>query len=136
MKIWPWISVIPFLLALCSLLYCLCHVFFYFSLRSLCHSIISFYQSHFSLLSHPHLPLLSRSDRCSHILLCSSTQCEEVSAPPYGLSTYSAESVGGVLHFNSTALKKEREREREREREIICQMVVKQAAVKPFRKCL
>lgn len=99
----PWISITRSLSAFCSLLYCLCHLLLYFSLCSLCHSVICFYQHHFSLAPLScHTPTFpfALSDTLLHILLFSSSQCEEVSAPPYGLSRSSSESEGGVLHSN------------------------------------
>lgn len=66
-------------------------------------SVISFYQCHllpillFTLLqTHLHIP---------HV---SSSECEEASAPPYGLSSSSSVGVGGAWHC-SVSLKKEKE---------------------------
>lgn len=103
-SICPWISIICSLSDFHLLLCCLCHHLLYFLLCSLCHSVICFYQHHFfflaSLSCHTPPSPSSLFQTHLHILLFSSSECEEVSAPPYGLSSSSSASVGGVLHSN------------------------------------
>lgn len=60
---------------------------------------VIFFFSHRSAVTHPPPPLALYRTHL-HIPLFSSSECEVVCAPPYGLSSSSSECVGGVLHCN------------------------------------
>lgn len=111
--------------AFCLLLYCLCHLFLYFSLCSLCHLVICFISA-VSLSCHTPTFLFSPAQTRTYIFSSVPRMWGGVCSPHMACQL-TAESVGGVLHSN---LARRREKKKKKRREIICQMVGKHTVKK------